>query len=319
MIKAKFTGHDTFPLRYGWNYKAVKHIAAGNFLKTSKQEDVTKAIVSLGVGKNMVNAIRYWADACNLINDTINADQTITTLGDYIFGSTIVDNELAYGKDPYLEKTGSIWLLHFLLNYNEENLTAYRYFFNYSNVQHFQKDKLLSDFEAEAKRLTNTDSIGANTLKKDMDCFFNTYSRKAKNVNAKKGLKVDEDDFNSPLAELSLINEQGGGFYISDLAERESLPTPIFIYALLCFFEKETQESGVSTIDFDSLLRKPCSPGRIFRLSESGLGQKLNDAQQLTKHGIEWVDSQGLRQVKIDTALLTQPLLFLDLYYGDAE
>jgi hypothetical protein len=54
-MKAKFTGHDTFPLRYGWLYKSVNHLKSKGKFQTSNEEFTRKAIVELGVGKNMVS------------------------------------------------------------------------------------------------------------------------------------------------------------------------------------------------------------------------------------------------------------------------
>ena len=142
-MKAKFTGHDTFPLRYGWLYKAVNYLNCGFKLQTSNEEKTREAIVELGVGKNMVNAIRYWAESSSVVdvetkNNTV--DHIISNNGKYLFGS---DSE--QGKDPYLEQLASIWLIHFWLNFNDGILTSYRFFFNYSNVQHFEKVKLIAD------------------------------------------------------------------------------------------------------------------------------------------------------------------------------
>ena len=135
-MKAKFTGHDTFPLRYGWLYKAVNYLNLGGKLQTSNEEKTREAIVDLGVGKNMVNAIRYWSESSSVVNVN-SVDQIVSDNGIYLFGS-----KNTIGKDPYLEQIGSIWLIHFWLNFNYEYLTSYRYFFNYSNVQYFEKSKL---------------------------------------------------------------------------------------------------------------------------------------------------------------------------------
>ncbi len=85
---------------------------------------------------------------------------------------------------------------------------------------------------------------------------------------------------------------------------------------MLEFFNEETKDSNVSTIDFDSLLTKPCSPGRIFRLSESGLGQKLDEAQGFTNKNVTWVDSLGLRQVNISADIKNNAIDYLKMYYG---
>ena len=311
-MKAKFTGHDTFPLRYGWLFKAINHLNnKSNF--SSSEDSIRNSVVELGVGKNMVKAIQYWAESSNVIKRSPQSEygHYVTDSGKYLFGA--LDKK---GQDPFLELPGSIWLLHFWLNFNNESLTAYRYFFNYSNVQYFEKSKLTDDCYDDAKRLVKTEVGNPSTLKKDVDCFLNTYSKKQKNSTAKKVTKVDEDHFTSPLSELNLLQDNGGGFYISNLSERPELPVEIFIFALLEFFNNETQDSNVSTIDFDSLLTKPCSPGRIFRLSESGLGQKLDEAQEFTDKHVTWVDSLGLRQVSISDDIKNNAINHLDMYYG---
>ena len=313
-MKAKFTGHDTFSLRYGWLYKAINYLNSGGKLQTSNEKSTRSAIVELGVGKNMVNAIRYWSEASSIIavsnfNNVI--EHRVSEHGKYLFGSLDVQ-----GKDPYLENPASVWLLHFWLNFNDKQLTAYRYFFNFSNIQYFEKIKLVTEFTDDTQRLV-TNAVGIDTtLKKDIDCFLSTYCTKFKSVSAKKKFSVNEDHFNSPLAELNLVQDVGGGFYISGLSERPDLPMEIFIYALIKFTRFETEDSKVLTVNFDSLLSKPYSPGRIFRLSEAGLGQKLDEAQEYTRGAVSWLDSLGLRQVKFSQQAFDHPETYLDNLYG---
>jgi hypothetical protein len=309
-MKAKFTGHDTFPLRYGWLFKASNYLINKGKLLTSNEGSTRKAVVELGVGKNMVNAIRYWGECCGIISDD---GETITNDAVYLFG-----NDKQKGKDPYLEHIGSIWLLHFWLNFNTDQLTAYRYFFNHSNVQHFEKAKLVEDCMDDTVRLTDykVKSLETfeRTVKKDFDCFLNTYCHKQ--ITGRNKDLIDEDHFSSPLSELKLIKNSTKGFYVSDLSEQAELPIEIFIYSLIKYINYENAESKTTTMDFDSLLTKPCSPGRIFRLSESGLGQKLDEAQSFTKGDVSWIDSLGLRQIKLNESTLKKPNLFLNKYYG---
>lgn len=314
-MKAKFSGHETFPLRYGWLKKSINHLNNNGKFQTSNDEHTRKAIVELGVGKNMVNAIRYWGEAVRVISyeqNNSNSEHIVTPVGRFLFGDT-----KSLGADPYLENIGSIWLIHFLLNFNKEYLTAYRFFFNFSNVQSFEKKKLLEDFIDDAIHLTKSENGNVGTLKKDLDCFLNTYAKKRKSITSGKLATVDEDHFSSPLAELNLINETSNAFFISELTERSDLPVEVFIYGLLRFIEQENGDSGTSTIDFDSLLINPFSPGRIFRLSESGLGHMLDDAQEYTNGKITWVDSLGLRQVRIDKDLVSCSFSFIEGLYGD--
>ena len=60
--KYKFSGHQTFVFRYGWLEKGVRGVAAQPDLFS--RED---ALVTLGVGKNMVDSIRHWCQLAQLV------------------------------------------------------------------------------------------------------------------------------------------------------------------------------------------------------------------------------------------------------------
>ena len=59
----RISGHETFPCRYTWLPKAVRGVAKNPHLFA----DDDRAMVDLGVGKNMVRAIRYWAQATGVV------------------------------------------------------------------------------------------------------------------------------------------------------------------------------------------------------------------------------------------------------------
>lgn len=307
-MKPKFSGHDTFPLRYGWLHKAVNLLVQKENNEKNADENAQEAIVTLGVGRNIVNAIRYWAEMVGVISSSRGVLET-TQLGRSLF-----DNSAKYGGnvDPYLERIGSIWLIHYHLNANQSALTSYRYFFNFCNFQSFEKLKLVEEIATNSISLTTVEPGKKTTIKKDVDCFLHTYVKKARHNTI-----IDEDHFSSPLAELGLIKELSNGYYISELSDRQSLPVEIFAFALCNFIKQETHDSGVSYIDFDSLLSKPSSPGRLFRLSEQGLSHKLDMASEFTSGDISWIDSAGLRQIKISDQLKKDPEKLLCKYYGE--
>src|SRR5579863_9597259 len=102
---ASFSGHETFVFRYGWPKKAVDAVSAdpGVFAQES-------AIVTLGVGKNMVRSIRHWGLACQILEEEPQSRGTRlvpTEIGKFLFGEG--------GKDPYLEDLNTLWLLHWNL------------------------------------------------------------------------------------------------------------------------------------------------------------------------------------------------------------
>ena len=89
-----FARHETFHPRFGWLKKGFDKASqdSGIFLR----ED---APVLLGVGKNMVRAIRYWCSAFKVLENDSPTD----------FGTKLLG---AGGWDEYLEDPASLWLLH---------------------------------------------------------------------------------------------------------------------------------------------------------------------------------------------------------------
>ncbi len=94
--KLSFSGHESFQCRSLWLKKGYDFVNNGH---SFTNED---AVVELGVGKNMVNAIRFWMKAFGL---TYENDKP-TPLANKLLND--VD-----GWDPYLEDEDSLWLLHY--------------------------------------------------------------------------------------------------------------------------------------------------------------------------------------------------------------
>ena len=55
-VQYRISGHESFPCRYAWLPKAVNRVLK----KPDVFVDEQQAMVDLGVGKNMVRAIRFW-------------------------------------------------------------------------------------------------------------------------------------------------------------------------------------------------------------------------------------------------------------------
>ncbi|MCY4327817.1 MAG: DUF4007 family protein, partial [Rhodobacteraceae bacterium] len=81
-----FSGHETFPLRYGWLQKAYRAVDKAESPKAAVHtfRDLD-SIARFGVGRNMVGAIRYWATATGVLEETSEGLET-TWLGKMLFG-----------------------------------------------------------------------------------------------------------------------------------------------------------------------------------------------------------------------------------------
>ena len=75
--RPQFSGHETFPLRQLWLKKAFDAVNESFDRAPKSLFSDEKAVVDFGVGKNMVSAIRFWAVACNILDES--ADHLETT------------------------------------------------------------------------------------------------------------------------------------------------------------------------------------------------------------------------------------------------
>src|SRR4030095_8889769 len=109
----RYSGHETFPCRYTWLPKAVQNLRRNNNLFRDEDE----AMVRLGVGKNMVRAIRFWADATGVTSDGGKGTYEVTPIGAKLLGKS--------GYDRFLEDVKTLWLLHWQIATNPEPLFAW--------------------------------------------------------------------------------------------------------------------------------------------------------------------------------------------------
>jgi hypothetical protein len=183
--KAAFGRHETFALRYGWLTKGFMALQDDPHVFNS---DV--ATVTLGVGKNMVNAIRYWLRATQMIEATEDGWQA-TELGLSIFAEE--------GWDPYLEDEATLWLLHWMLATNSELATAWYWFFNCFHKIEFTNDEAGNDL-ARFVQESLTGKHSERTVRNDINVLLKMYSQ------GRQGAKVEiEDILDAPLGSLKLI------------------------------------------------------------------------------------------------------------------
>ena len=281
--KPNLSGHDTFPMRYGWlkkAYDAVREKQGQPGNRTIFLSD--DAIARFGVGKNMVSSMRHWAAAAGIIQDGDDASTLLTTsLGDMLFGSN--------GLDPYMEHPASLWLVHWQLAGRPEKTTWFWAFNNYSN-NFFERDRLVKGLEKVARDRTWT-RVAQATVRRDVECFVRTYvARRA------TGHASHEDTLESPLGELGLIKPIGkrDGFrFVRGL--KSTLGDGVFLYALADFWARFSP--AAQTLSFEAVAHEPGSPGRVFLLDENDIALRLMRLDEFTKGALRWSETAGLKQV----------------------
>ncbi len=104
------------------------------------------------------------------------------------------------------------------------------------------------------------------------------------------------EDFAEPLlGELGLLQEVHKGQYAFRRGPKATLHDGLFAYALLDFWESSAQ--GLSSMAFEAISYGEGSPGRVFKLDEDSVAERLMALSDLTDGYLVWTDTAGLRQV----------------------
>lgn len=294
--RCAFGRHETFPLRYSWLTKGFQGLRADAGLFES--EDAT---VRLGVGKNMVNAIRYWLQAARLV-ERKDGRYEPTDLGRHVFDSD--------GYDPYLEDEATIWLIHWLIATNAHLATAWFWFFNRFHKPEFTVQELataLADF-AKAKINGRT---SPKTIKQDASILLRMYSRSK--TSARTPL---EDVLDSPLALLGLVQPDVSGKYFRSLPQRRDVPVGIVGFAVvdLC------NALNVPQIPIEHLMYGEggsAALGAVFRLTEDALLAKLELLVREQPGAFAIRETAGIHQFYLLDEI--EPLEMLAYQYNDAS
>lgn len=293
--KMAFGRHETFALRYGWLSKGFQAMAEKKSIFES--DDAT---VRLGVGKNMVAAIKYWLRACRMIDPVEN---TPTDLGNELLS---VD-----GFDPYLEDEATIWLLHWLLATNAELATSWFWFFNRFHKPDFTGQELataLADFVND--KVINKKKPALATLSNDATLIPRMYTQSTGNTRT-----PIEDALDSPFSLLGLVTQSAGGrSYQSRPMARPDLPIGILGFAVCEMFEMKNT-SAIPIEDFMYSKDNYPAIGSVFRLTESDLVAKLERLVNYIPGVFDMRDTAGQHQLYLSEA--TDAKTFIIEHYNN--
>ena len=315
-FRLQFAGHETFPLRYGWlkkSYDAVIMAGIGNQADVKSIFTDESAIAYFGVGKNMVTSMRHWSLASGILH--LLNDEDIGSSGGQIqpteLGRLIFDDT----GDPYLERSASLWLLHWHLAATPTRATTWYWAFNELNEPTFTRDLVRTRLARRCDELREegrlkTSRITESTLKSDVLCFIRTYATKA---NA--GRATQEDNLECPLTELGLVQSVDiGAAFQFRRGPKSTLPDEVFLYGLLRFWQKLYPTRREFSIE--AITHEPGSPGRVFLLDEETVAERLMRLSDLTRGAVRWDESTGMRQVYAPNVMNLNPLLYLERLYG---
>ncbi|MDQ0142877.1 DUF4007 family protein [Cupriavidus necator] len=275
---AHFSGHETFPLRQMWLKKVFDQATDGRLIRKSTFAD-ENAIAEFGVGKNMVASIRHWALACGVM---VEEGDSFRIPG---LAKEILSDD---GLDPYAESPSTAWLAHWQLAGRCFRSTTWHWLFNHVTAPTFTRQELEDPLARYARELDPKHRLSTSTISRDLETCLRSYAPRT-------GGGSPEDFAEPLLGELGLLQEVHKGQYAFRRGPKASLHDGVFAYALVDFWNREAE--GQSSLAFETVAYAEGSPGRVFKLDEESIAQRLMALSDFTGRKLEWTDSAGLRQV----------------------
>ncbi len=298
-----FGAHQSFYIRDGWLYKGMSAIRGDQELGIAPAPSIFTQQDSpqiLGIGRNMVRALRFWMQAGGLTEEftgsTGKREHRFTPFGD-----------LVWQYDRYLEDIGTLWLFHYHLIGRSDLATTWYWFFNHFGPDKFSQPQLFEQLRQWAITADETrETISKSVLQKEFSTLINTYYRDNREQNPENALTC-------PLTELYLLANEPGGTYRLLLTPVDRVHPLIFLYVLL------QKSPGVprqaSQINLLQALNEPMSVGRVFNLNTSGLIELLGRLKNhYPEHGVDFARTGGLDLIKL-ARTDTTPEAVLSRYY----
>lgn len=259
-----FANHESFHLRYGWLKKAYDAVD-GNSGDIFVQSD---APIKLGVGKNMVKAIRFWALSNKIVQLKGNAKSTLepTEMGHAIFRSS-------GGLDPYLEKSETLWLLHWLLFAPPCRIPVWWLIMNEFAATNIKLGELTDSVTQRITNISEWNTPSAKSIKKDVDVFMHTYS-------TERGKLSIEDYLDCPFRQMRMIR-QNSDMMRFVFGKKYGMSPMITAFACLDFVRRLNITS--KSISVSRLATEVGSVGNIFKIGEHDLADMLAEASNTSK------------------------------------
>jgi len=200
-----YARHQTFHLRAGWLAKVIESLGHSENLRLFNKPD---AAAELGIGKNMVQALRFWVKAAGLVEVNRNGELALSTFG-----------KLASTYDPFFELDLTWWLIHTHLVSKKSEATAWYFLFNKYPGTETDRESFV-DALARYQAVANPSAISRSSFYKDFDCIMGTY------VLTNRASETPEDNIICPLTRLGLLDQLRNG-RVRKVAPSHSIPLSI--------------------------------------------------------------------------------------------
>lgn len=292
----KFRAHDTFFIRKGWLSKGMKYVQLKPDVFIAKDDNPMDV---LGIGANMVKALRYWLQAVGLTTEPNKGKrvQSFTELGESVFL-----------HDRYIEEIGTLYFLHYKLASNKEEATAWYYFFNEFNMSEFTRDDFVSFLQQRIRMEDENCDVAIRSLNDDFSCIINTYLPRYK---TSPNRVAPESNIDCPLGELGLIDILSR----EKKTYRKAIPSPSTIDPWVALAIIVDRKGEAKEISLNELLTAPCNIGKIFNLDAISMLDVLYKIEKLGM--IKIIRTAGLDIIRVLEQLSFQDCV--NSYYEDID
>jgi len=285
----RFKAHGTFYIRRGWLPKGIRQVSldSGVFGKD-------KGLKVFGLGSNQVPALRYWLQACGLIEQEGRSGFALSRLG-----------EIVQGNDPYLEEIGTLAFIHYKIAKGESLsnsfATSWYYLFNEFTMQEFTQEDFVNSLVSTLK-YRDIKLPAEGSIASDFDCIKNTYLKDKKD-------NIDfEDNKECPLIELGLLQLTDSK---KKTYKKSQIKNSIPLLILLAVIAAENY--GAREIKIQNLLTRPNNIGMIFNLDSISLADYLDKMHE--RGYLQVIRTAGLDIVKFENMRTSEE--YLIEYYDD--
>lgn len=284
MAKLRLKRHGTFSIREGWLEKAIHIIANSGDNKSLFSKD--NGVIEFGIGSMMVTSLRYWLIATDIIDERTNQLSE--------FGRLLLE------FDPYLDDEFSWWMIHEKLASNYKDAPILNIIFNEFKPKNFKKQDL-NEFVLEYLKDNAIEFSSESGVDSDITVFLKTYTNEV--------VTDPEDNLNSPLGKLDLIQKDKDGSYSFIQPRHDRLNYLVVYYNILnCLGNSDS-------VHISELMNTNNSPTKLLKMDKNLFYLYLNEFK---REGLITVNrTAGLNMVYIHEKLSERQIF--EKYFMECE
>ncbi|WP_336784701.1 DUF4007 family protein [Paenibacillus sp. MMO-177] len=274
-----YARHQSFYLRDKWFSKGLRAVSQNPRFFFNEY-----AFETIGLGKNMLESLKYWLVAFNVLEEKTEDGQKVHTLSDL--------GRILYDNDRLLQRNETLSILHYnLVRNTNDQATVFDWYFNKYKETSVSKPELLNSFITWVSQ-NETKAISDKSLKRDIDCLIQFYT-KAPDEND------PEDVIFCPFSKLTLMKSEssGEGFDIIKklVPEINKIGVIPLYYVLLTY----RTINDADLISVDEILHGDYLWGKTYNLSRNKIIEVLNILTNHDQFPIEYVRTNNLDYIKV--------------------